>query len=101
VGRIGDDVFGEFLERELHEAGVRTHLARDLSLATGKVFVLVDGAGERTMITDRGAVEKLSPEDLPHPSFAGDTCTSSATRSRAAAAGRPPSRPCAWPASPG
>ena len=69
VGRIGDDVFGDFLERELHEAGVNSHLARDPSLATGKVFVLVDGAGERTMITDRGAGEALSPEDLPGSLF--------------------------------
>jgi sugar/nucleoside kinase (ribokinase family) len=71
VGRIGDDVFGDFLETDLREAGVSAHLARDASLATGKVFVLVDGAGERTMITDRGAVENLSPEDLPRPLFSG------------------------------
>jgi sugar/nucleoside kinase (ribokinase family) len=71
VGRVGDDVFGRFLEEELHDAGVRTHVARDASLATGKVFVLVDGAGERTMITDRGAVEKLGPEDIPISLFSG------------------------------
>jgi sugar/nucleoside kinase (ribokinase family) len=71
VGRVGDDVFGRFLENELREAGVRTHLARDPSLATGKVFVLVDGVGERTMITDRGAVEKLGPEDIPISLFSG------------------------------
>ena len=71
VGRVGDDVFGRFLEEELQRAGVRTHLARDASLATGKVFVLVDGAGERTMITDRGAVENLSPRDIPTPLFHG------------------------------
>lgn len=71
VGRVGDDVFGEFLEGELRGAGVRTHLARDPSLATGKVFVLVDRTGERTMITDRGAVEALRPEDLPGPLFGG------------------------------
>jgi sugar/nucleoside kinase (ribokinase family) len=65
VGRVGDDVFGRFLEEELQRAGVRTHLARDASLATGMVFVLVDGAGERTMVTDRGAVENLSPRDIP------------------------------------
>jgi len=65
VGRVGDDVFGGFLEAELEESGVKTHLARDPSLATGKVFVLVDSAGERTMITDRGAVEGLCPEDIP------------------------------------
>ena len=71
VGRVGDDPFGGFLAQELERAGVRPHLARDPSLATGKVFVLVDGAGERTMITDRGAGETLSPEDLPESLFGG------------------------------
>jgi sugar/nucleoside kinase (ribokinase family) len=71
VGRVGDDVFGHFLEGEMERAGVGSHLARDPSVATGKVFVLVDGAGERTMITDRGAGEALGPEDLPEALFAG------------------------------
>jgi sugar/nucleoside kinase (ribokinase family) len=71
VGRVGDDVFGGFLEREMEKAGVGAHLARDPSVATGKVFVLVDGAGERTMITDRGAGEALSPDDLPSTLFSG------------------------------
>ena len=69
VGRVGDDVFGRFLEEELQGVGARTHLARDPSTATGKVFVLVDGAGERTMITDRGAVENLAPGDIPASLF--------------------------------
>jgi sugar/nucleoside kinase (ribokinase family) len=71
VGRVGDDPFGAFLTKELERGGVRPHLARDPSVATGKVFVLVDGAGERTMITDRGAGEALGPEDLPEPLFGG------------------------------
>ena len=71
VGRVGDDVLGAALAGELEEIGVGAHLARDSSLATGKVFVLVDGAGERTMITDRGAGEALRPEDLPDPLFRG------------------------------
>ena len=70
VGRVGDDVFGRFLEGEMERSGVGSHLARDPELATGKVFVLVDGAGERTMITDRGAGEALSPDDLPEALFA-------------------------------
>ena len=69
VGRVGDDVFGHFLEGEMERSGVRSHLARDPELATGKVFVLVDGEGERTMITDRGAGEALSPDDLPEALF--------------------------------
>jgi sugar/nucleoside kinase (ribokinase family) len=71
VGRVGGDVFGGFLEGEMEKAGVRAHLARDPSVATGKVFVLVDGAGERTMITDRGAGENLRPDDLPEKLFSG------------------------------
>jgi len=71
VGRVGDDVLGEALAAELREIGVTPHLARDSSLGTGKVFVLVDGAGERTMITDRGAGEALRPEDLPRDLFDG------------------------------
>ena len=69
VGRVGDDPFGGYLAQELERVGVRPHLARDPSVATGKVFVLVDGAGERTMITDRGAGEALGPEDLPETLF--------------------------------
>lgn len=71
VGRVGDDVLGEVLSVELEKAGVVPHLARDPSLATGKVFVLVGGKGERTMITDRGAGEALGPEDLPEALFRG------------------------------
>ena len=71
VGRVGDDVFGGFLEGEMGRVGVSPYLARDPALATGKVFVLVDGAGERTMITDRGAGEALHPEDLPEALFSG------------------------------
>jgi sugar/nucleoside kinase (ribokinase family) len=69
VGRVGDDIIGEALTGELKRSGVAPHLAHDPSLATGKVFVLVDGAGVRTMITDRGAGEALSPEDLPEAIF--------------------------------
>jgi sugar/nucleoside kinase (ribokinase family) len=69
VGRVGDDVFGRSLAGELEGSAVHPHLAYDPSLATGKVFVLVDGTGERTMITDRGAGEALSPQDLPGSLF--------------------------------
>jgi sugar/nucleoside kinase (ribokinase family) len=73
TGRVGEDIFGTFLEGELERAGVTPHLAWDPSLATGKVFVLVGADGERTMITDRGASENLSPEDLPKELFQRDS----------------------------
>ena len=69
VARVGDDPLGRMLEEELGELGVATHLTRDAELPTGKVVVLVDGAGGRTMITSRGAGENLRPEDLPGHAF--------------------------------
>jgi sugar/nucleoside kinase (ribokinase family) len=73
VARVGDDPLGRMLQEELGELGVATHLIRDAGLATGKVVVLVDGAGERTMITSRGAGENLHPEDLPKHAFRPNT----------------------------
>lgn len=72
VGRVGDDAFGAFLAGEMERAGVTPHLAVDPDLPTGKVFVLVDGAGERTMITDRGAGDALTPEDVPEALLRGE-----------------------------
>jgi sugar/nucleoside kinase (ribokinase family) len=72
VARVGDDPLGRMLQEELRELGVATHLIRDAELPTGKVVVLVDGAGERTMITSRGAGENLHPEDLPGHAFRAD-----------------------------
>src|SRR3712207_836531 len=69
VGRVGDGVFGSSLAGELEEAGVEPHLVYDPSLETGKVFVGGDGTGERTMITDRGSGEALSPGDRPESRF--------------------------------
>ncbi len=65
IARAGDDVFGRYLAGELELNGVMSHVAYDSALETGKVFVLVDGIGERTMITSRDASENLSPTDLP------------------------------------
>lgn len=72
VARVGDDSLGRMLEGDLEKAGVKTRLARDARLETGKVVVLVSGDGERAMITSRGAGENLSPEDLPTNTFRPD-----------------------------
>lgn len=73
VARVGDDPLGRMLQEELGELGVASHLIWDAGLPTGKVVVLVDGAGERTMITSRGAGENLHPEDLPGHAFNAHT----------------------------
>ena len=69
VGKIGRDVIGRSLAEELEREGVIPRLAEDPSAPTGKVVVLVDEAGERTMITDRAASQCLRPEDLPQDLF--------------------------------
>ncbi|WP_166394986.1 carbohydrate kinase family protein [Rubrobacter marinus] len=69
VARVGDDPLGRLLAEELARDGVVARLARDKGVETGKVVALVDGDGERTLITYRGAGENLSPEDLPEDLF--------------------------------
>lgn len=49
----------------LRGAGVEPRLSGDEDRSTGSIVVLVDGDGERTMFTDRGANLGLTAADLP------------------------------------
>ncbi len=49
----------------LREAGVEPHLAGDPTLETGRLIAIIDAAGERSFLTDRGANEALSSADIP------------------------------------
>ncbi len=69
VARVGDDPLGRLLGEEIEGDGVVARLARGPETGTGKVVALVDGDGERTLITDRGAGENLCPDDLPDDLF--------------------------------
>jgi sugar/nucleoside kinase (ribokinase family) len=64
VGRIGDDAAGRTAAADLRAAAVRPVLAVDTDLPTCTVVVLLE-AGERTMLSDRGAAARLVPADLP------------------------------------
>jgi sugar/nucleoside kinase (ribokinase family) len=57
VGRVGDDVLGDSLSRDMLEAGVELRVER--GGRTGSIVVLVDSDGERTMFPDRGAAAEL------------------------------------------
>lgn len=70
IGRVGDDAAGRGQVDELTAAGVAVRVRVDDSLATGCVVVLVDSAGDRTMLPDRGANAALAPADLPAEMFA-------------------------------
>lgn len=65
VGRVGDDPAGRLVAGELAAAGVVCELALDPEAGTCWVVVLVDGHGQRAMLSDRGAGRRLRPADLP------------------------------------
>jgi sugar/nucleoside kinase (ribokinase family) len=63
VAAVGDDHAGRERVAELTTAGVRCAVRQHPGTATGSVVVL-SSAGERTMITDRGAALLLDPADV-------------------------------------
>ncbi|HEV2873921.1 MAG TPA: carbohydrate kinase family protein [Thermoleophilaceae bacterium] len=65
AGRIGADERGRAAEAELRAAGVDTRLAVDPERPTGTCVVLVGPDGERSMIPDPGANDRLAEADLP------------------------------------
>jgi sugar/nucleoside kinase (ribokinase family) len=65
AGRIGADERGRAAEQELRATGVETRLAVDPVLATGTCVVLVGPDGERSMVPDSGANDRLAEGDLP------------------------------------
>ena len=65
AGRIGADERGGAAEAELQAVGVDTRLAVDRERATGTCVVLVGPDGERSMVPDPGANDRLAEGDLP------------------------------------
>ncbi|GLY04713.1 PfkB family carbohydrate kinase [Actinoplanes sp. NBRC 101535] len=63
VSAVGDDLAGRQRIAELESGGVRCAVQVRTGAATGSVVVLT-GATERTMITDRGASLLLDPEHV-------------------------------------
>jgi sugar/nucleoside kinase (ribokinase family) len=63
VGRVGSDQ-AAWHNSMLRSAGVQTFLTVDPVRPTARIVVLVDSTGERTMLTDRGANDALSADDV-------------------------------------
>jgi sugar/nucleoside kinase (ribokinase family) len=63
-GRVGGDVSGALVRDELMQRGVEPALAVDHEHDTGTMLI-VHEPGERSMVADRGANGRLSPDDLP------------------------------------
>ncbi|MBW3605775.1 MAG: bifunctional hydroxymethylpyrimidine kinase/phosphomethylpyrimidine kinase [Actinobacteria bacterium] len=64
VTRVGDDAAGRAAVRRVEQTGARVHAQVDATVATGTVIALIDGAGDRTMLTDRGANRRLAVDGL-------------------------------------
>jgi ribokinase len=65
VARVGEDERGRAAGAALRAAGVDARLTADPERPTGTCIVLVAPGGERTMIPDAGAGDRLAPGDLP------------------------------------
>jgi len=70
VARVGDDLPGRLLEVSLAERRVEPALRFDPEAPTGTMLVVVE-AGERSMVSERGANARLASDDLPPTLGAG------------------------------
>ncbi|MGD9528684.1 carbohydrate kinase family protein [Pseudonocardia sp.] len=68
IGRVGDDAAGRSLVEELRRCGVDVRVQR--AGVTATIVIIVDEAGERTMIPDRAAAAELGAVD---PAWLADT----------------------------
>lgn len=69
-GRVGTDLVGRLLRTELEVRGVEPALTDDPDAPSGTMLVVFE-AGERSMVADRGANARLTPQDLPPELVAG------------------------------
>jgi len=61
IGRVGDDLGGDAVRRELQERGVDVRL--QVGEITGMIVVLIDDRGERMMFPSRGESARIAPVD--------------------------------------
>ncbi len=64
IGKVGDDAFGVYLIEEASKRGVTCSVTPHPGKKTGRILVMVDRSGERSMIVDRGANLSLSGADI-------------------------------------
>jgi sulfofructose kinase len=64
VGKIGDDHAAEIHRREFERLGVEAHLVTAPGCASQQAVILVDDAGERTVLWKRDNRLTLQPEEL-------------------------------------
>lgn len=65
VGKVGRDRFGELAVAELQAEGVEPHVTWSAEHRTGVILALIDGRGQRAMLSGVGADWELLPQELP------------------------------------
>ena len=65
VGAVGTDAFGDLIVADLAREGVQGYITRTPDHDTGVIVVMIDKAGQRSMITNQGADFHLYPEHIP------------------------------------
>jgi sugar/nucleoside kinase (ribokinase family) len=70
VTAVGRDAAGRALVEAVRGDGVRVRAARVAGVRTGRIGVFVGPGGERSFVADRGAADRLRPEDLQASWFA-------------------------------
>ena len=65
AGRVGQDDFGAALTSNLKKSGVQTkHVLRDKREPTGIAVIIVDAAGQNSIVVASGANGRVSPRDV-------------------------------------
>ncbi len=64
IGKIGADSGGVQVLTECKHEGIASRIITDKTLSTAYSVILVPTAGERTILTHRGASDKLKPADI-------------------------------------
>lgn len=70
IAAVGRDATGRALVDALRSDGVTPRVLRVAGVRTGRIGVLVAPDGERSFVADRGAADRLAPEDLQAGWFA-------------------------------
>ncbi|MEY8507504.1 carbohydrate kinase family protein [Lachnospiraceae bacterium 42-17] len=66
AGKIGKDINGQFIRKELVKNGVNTDmLIEDDSYGTAVSYILIEESGERHFLVNRGANDGLLSRDIP------------------------------------
>ncbi len=71
IGAVGRDAAGRALVEAVRSDRVTPRVTRVAGVRTGRIGVLVTAGGERSFVADRGAADRLRPDDLQAGWFTG------------------------------